>query len=298
MRVNIPSYRGSRSLVGVTFPTGRAPESASNLLATDATGVGAFQLTGGIAVEQSFGHFLLNLTGLVGWRAPRSVLGVDETLGVQFQGLFGVGYAFDNDASLAVSFGYIAELDAVINGAKVPDSGRALPTIGLSGSLPLGESWRLQGGMNTTPPFQDSAGTKPLGLDSLCVFLDLDMKNLGSPLVCAMLLIAPISASGSEPTLPNLALEATNGRTLGAPPHGKRSAVYRLHFLLGTLSMHGGARRPREPARKCLPSQGRSAFSGRLGGRRRSGARPDGGPTTPVPLSDSGGPQRKARASV
>ncbi len=44
------------------------------------------------------------------------------------------------------------------------------------------------------------------------------MKNLGSPLVCAMLLIAPTSASASEPTLPNLALEATNGRTLELRP--------------------------------------------------------------------------------
>jgi hypothetical protein len=161
---------GIAALVGVTFPTGRAPESASNLLATDATGVGAFQLTGGIALEQSFGHFLVNLTGLVGWRAPRSVLGVDETLGVQFQGLFGVGYAFDNDASVAISFGYIAELDGVINGAKVPDSGRALPTIGVSSSLPLGESWRLQGGINYNPPISGLGRNQTAGLGfTLCI---------------------------------------------------------------------------------------------------------------------------------
>jgi hypothetical protein len=143
---------GIALLGGVTFPTGRAPESASNLLATDATGIGAFQFTGGLALEQSFGHFLVNLTGLVAWRTPRSVGGVSEALGVQFQGLFGLGYVFDNEASIALSFGYVAELDAVINGQATPNSGRALPTVGVSGSLPLGESWRLQGGLNYNPP--------------------------------------------------------------------------------------------------------------------------------------------------
>jgi hypothetical protein len=155
---------GIALLVGITFPTGRAPEDASHLLATDATGVGAFQFIGGLGLEQSFGHFLFNLTGLVGWRTPRSVLGVDETLGVQFQGLFGVGYAFDNDASLAVSFGYVAELDAVINGQRVVDSGRALPTLGLSGSLPLGESWRLQGGVNYNPPISGLGRNQTAGV--------------------------------------------------------------------------------------------------------------------------------------
>jgi hypothetical protein len=155
---------GMAVLLGITFPTGRAPESASNLLATDATGVGAFQFTGGLALEQSFGHFLVNLTGLVGWRTPRSVLGVEETLGVQFQGLLGVGYVFDNEASVALSFGYVAELDAVINGEKAPDSGRALPTLGLSGSLPLGESWRLQGGINYNPPISGLGRNQTAGL--------------------------------------------------------------------------------------------------------------------------------------
>ena len=161
---------GIAVLVGVTFPSGRAPEAASNLLATDATGIGAFQFTGGVAFEQSYGHILLNLTGLVGWRTPRSVRGVHETLGVQFQGLFGVGYAFDNDASVALSFGYLAELDAVLDGQKVPDSGRALPTLGLSGSLPLGEFWRLQGGLSYNPPISGLGKNQTGGLGfTLCI---------------------------------------------------------------------------------------------------------------------------------
>lgn len=155
---------GIAVLVGVTFPTGRAPDSASNLLATDATGIGAYQLTGGLALEQSFGHVLVNLTGLVGWRTPRLVNGVDETLGVQFQALLGVGYVFDSEANVALSFGYVDELDAVVNGQTVPDSGRALPTLGLSAALPLGEAWRLQGGINYNPPISGLGRNQTAGI--------------------------------------------------------------------------------------------------------------------------------------
>jgi hypothetical protein len=155
---------GIALLVGVTFPTGRPPDSASNLLATDATGIGTFQLTGGLALEQSFGHYLLDLTALVAWRTPRSVSGVDTTLGGQFQALLGVGYVFDNDASVAFSFSYVAELDAVINGQAVPESGRALPTLGFSGALPVGESWRLRGSINYNLPISGLGRNQPAGL--------------------------------------------------------------------------------------------------------------------------------------
>jgi hypothetical protein len=143
---------GIAVLVGVTFPTGRSPDDASRPLSTDATGIGAFQLTGGVALEQSFGHFLLNLTVLAAWRTPRSVRGVTETLGVQLQGLLGVGYAFDSGASLAVSVGQLGELDAVLAGKRLPGSGRGRATIGLAGALPLAERWRLQGSLTYNPP--------------------------------------------------------------------------------------------------------------------------------------------------
>jgi hypothetical protein len=155
---------GLAGLLGVTFPTGRAPEDAAKVLATDATGLGAFQLTGGVALEQSFGHVLLNLTGLVSWRTPRTARGVHETLGVQFQGLLGVGYVFDSDASLALSLGHVASLNAVVNGQLAPDTGRALPTVGLSGSLPLGDAWRLQGGFTYNPPLSGLGFNQTSGL--------------------------------------------------------------------------------------------------------------------------------------
>jgi hypothetical protein len=154
---------GLAVLLGVTFPTGRTPEQVSRTLATDATGLGAFQLTGGLALEQSFGHVVVNLSGLVGWRTPRTTHGVSETLGVQFQGLLGAGYVFDNDASLALAFSQLVELDAVVAGQRLAGSGRAVPALGASGSVPLGEAWRLQGGLTYNPPWPGRNQTASLG---------------------------------------------------------------------------------------------------------------------------------------
>lgn len=155
---------GIAVMLGVTFPSGRAPEDAKKPLATDATGVGAFQLTGGVALEQSYGHFIFNLTALVSWRTPRTVRGVDEQLGVQFQGLLGVGYVFDSEASLALSLGQVASFDGVLEGQRVPGSGHGLPSVGLSGSIPLGEAWRLQGGLSYNPPFSVLGWNQTAGL--------------------------------------------------------------------------------------------------------------------------------------
>jgi hypothetical protein len=153
---------GLAALAGVTFPTGRAPEDVSRPLATDATGIGAFQVTGGLAVEQSFGPVVVNLTGLVAWRTPRTVRGVSETLGVQFQGLLGAGYVFDSEASLGLSLNLVGELGAVIDGQQAPGSERLLPTVGLSGSVPLADAWRLQGGLTYNPPWPGR--NQPAGL--------------------------------------------------------------------------------------------------------------------------------------
>lgn len=155
---------GIAVMVGVTFPSGRAPEAAQKPLATDATGIGAFQLTGGVALEQSFGHFLVNLTVLASWRTLRQAQGVSEQLGVQLQGLVGVGYVFDNEMSVALALGETASLDAVVDGVRAPMTGRGLPTVSLSGSTPLGESWRLQGGLSYNPPVGSLGWNQTAGL--------------------------------------------------------------------------------------------------------------------------------------
>src|SRR6201999_23593 len=62
---------GVALLAGVTAPTGRASESARARLAVDATGIGAWQANVALALEQTFGPWLLNATAIVAKRTPR-----------------------------------------------------------------------------------------------------------------------------------------------------------------------------------------------------------------------------------
>jgi hypothetical protein len=79
-------------------------------------------------------------------------MSVHEQLGVQWTCLAAVAYVFPNDAALAMSVSYLLEGDAAINNATVTDSGRRLPTIALSGVLPLNDTWRVQGSLSVNPP--------------------------------------------------------------------------------------------------------------------------------------------------
>ena len=57
---------GLAAVAGVTFPSGRPADAAGvGALATGATGIGAWQFNVGVAVEQIFGPWLFNVTGIV-----------------------------------------------------------------------------------------------------------------------------------------------------------------------------------------------------------------------------------------
>ena len=143
---------GVAVLAGVTAPTGTPPDKAHKPLATDATGVGAWQANGGVAVEQIYGPWLLNVTQLVAWRAPRSVDGVDEALAPQWVTLVGGAYSFRNETSIALFGSYTVEGHAVVNGSAAPFSSRNVALVTLSGARPLSDSWRVQGGVFMNPP--------------------------------------------------------------------------------------------------------------------------------------------------
>lgn len=139
-------------LAGVTFPTGRPPESAGTPLATGATGIGAWQANVGLAVEQLFGNWLVNVSGIVAKRTPREVQGVRSTLGTQVTALAALAYAFDGDAALAGVVSYTFEGDATVSGTSVPDSGRRQLRVSGAGSYPLSDRLRLQGSLFFDPP--------------------------------------------------------------------------------------------------------------------------------------------------
>jgi hypothetical protein len=148
---------GLAVLAGVTFPTG-TPADAPGLgpQETGATGIGAWQFNLGLAAEQVFGPWLVNATGIVAQRTERTVgtgaTAVHEMLGLQWTALAAVAYTFESDAALAFSASEVIEGDASTNGADTPGSGRRLLTLSLSGLLPLGPDYRLQGALVDNPP--------------------------------------------------------------------------------------------------------------------------------------------------
>lgn len=151
---------GVAVLAGLTFPTGRAPEGASPPLLADATGIGAFQINGGLALEQTFGPWLVNLTGLVAQRTEHG----GETLGTQLTVLAAGAYTFSSESSVALTASYALEGDAHAGGADVPNSSKSVLTTTLSGLVPLSDAWRLLGGVYLNPPLDTVGRNQPAAL--------------------------------------------------------------------------------------------------------------------------------------
>ena len=155
---------GIALLAGVVFPTGRPLESASLPLGSDSTGTGAFQGTIGFSVEQVWGHLFANLTALGLQSAPRHVGSISETLGFQVTASAAGGYVFDSGGALALTVVEMRSADAIQNGARVPDSGRARTLAGIAAAFPLGSRWRLQGSLITDLPFSGLGINEPAGI--------------------------------------------------------------------------------------------------------------------------------------
>jgi hypothetical protein len=144
-------------LAGVTLPTGKPPELASPPLAVDATGIGAYQINGALALEQTFGPWLVNATGLLAIRTPR----FGEQLAPQGTLLAAAAYTLPGDAALALSASYAFEGNASSAGAPVPSSSKRVTVITLSGLWPVTDAWRLLGGVYVDPPIDGLGSNQP-----------------------------------------------------------------------------------------------------------------------------------------
>jgi hypothetical protein len=149
---------GIALLAGVTLPTGTPPESATQPLAVDATGIGAFQANVAAALEQTFGTWLVNATGMIAKRTPHG----GETLGTQVTLLAAGAYTLPNDMAVALSAAYAFEGEAVgSDGASIPGSSRRALTLALTGLVPLTDAWRLLGGFTLNPPIDRVGSNQP-----------------------------------------------------------------------------------------------------------------------------------------
>jgi hypothetical protein len=149
---------GIALLAGVTLPTGTPPDAAHQPLVVDETGIGAYQASAALALEQTFGPWLANATAMVAKRTERA----GETLGTQFTFLAAGAYAFPNDAALALSVSYAFEGDATTStGADVPQSARRLAVVSVSGLWPLSDTWRASAATFLDPPISSIAANQP-----------------------------------------------------------------------------------------------------------------------------------------
>ncbi len=149
---------GVALLVGVTAPTGTAPESATAPLAVDATGIGAWQTNLALALEQTYGSWFVNATAIVAKRTPR----FGQTLGTQVTLLAAGAYTFDNDMAVALSVSYAFEGDATdSNGNDVSFSSKRLTSVSASYLWPIDDTWRLLGSVFVEPPLSHIGSNQP-----------------------------------------------------------------------------------------------------------------------------------------
>jgi hypothetical protein len=149
---------GLAILAGITAPTGTPGDAQNPMkpLGTDATGIGAWQGNVGLAVEQTYGPWLFNVTELLALRARRTadIAGVSEseTLAPQFVTLIGGAYTFKSDASVALFGSYTLEGTATLDGAPAPDSARRVALVSVSGAYPVTDHLRAQASLFINPP--------------------------------------------------------------------------------------------------------------------------------------------------
>ncbi len=143
---------GIALLAGITFPSGLPIESAYQPIASHATRNGAFQINGGLALEQTFGPWLVALSCIVAARTSRTVSAISETLAPQVSGLATLAYVTRREIAFALSSSVTYEGDASINGATADDTQRLTLAMSAGIFLPLGDAWRAQLAATWNPP--------------------------------------------------------------------------------------------------------------------------------------------------
>lgn len=150
---NANGLPGLAVLAGITAPTGTAVDQAHHLLATDATGQGAWQGSMGVASDYIIGErIVLELTGAVTGRLARKVGDVQEQLAPLFTAAFAAAYVFEELQVVALTLAYSAEPDATIDGHSIQGSARRTTTFGVFAAVPLPERFRLQATLGADVP--------------------------------------------------------------------------------------------------------------------------------------------------
>jgi hypothetical protein len=154
---------GIAAIAAVGAPTGRPPDAAAPLLAADATGIGAWEGTLGVTVEQTFGRWLVHGTFMGSMRAAREVFGVTQRLGPRGLALLAAGYVWDSEVTLVGTLTHLGELDASVGGERAHGTARRTTQAGATLVLPLSDTARLRGALFADLPFGPLGENQPAG---------------------------------------------------------------------------------------------------------------------------------------
>ena len=134
-------WPGVGVVAGLTFPTGTPIESSSP---SGVTGIGAWQLSGGVSLEQVYGPIFAGVTALLSKPFSRQVGGVDSALGMRYSVVAASGYVFDQGQAVIGTLTLLASGDADVNGRTQPNSGERQLTAGVAAGFPISLTWRLR----------------------------------------------------------------------------------------------------------------------------------------------------------
>ena len=139
-------------LAGVLFPTGRAPDEVSD--PNDATGVGTFEGSLGLEIEQVWRHMFVTFDGWIGQRTHRVTASVGESFAPRLTALLAGGYAFDWGLSVGAfaTANHQGDNFDLMRGQTLSNSAITQVTAGVAAAMPLAEVWRVQGTAATDWP--------------------------------------------------------------------------------------------------------------------------------------------------
>lgn len=147
------SMPGMALIAGVITPTGRPVEQSKRLLGTDTTGTGAYQLSLGFGVEQTFDRIFVGSTTQLTYRLPRQVRDSEVPGSIQLSELLAVGWIFENEAVLVFSGLFTIE----------PEAPKRMLRLSLSFGLPIDDEWRMQGGLFSDLPIRHIGQNQSVG---------------------------------------------------------------------------------------------------------------------------------------
>jgi hypothetical protein len=155
---------GLAVLSGIELPTGTSPEAATDPLATGATGTGSVRFSGGLAVEQASGPWLVGAAVVGLLSPPRSVGALRLASGPEVDSAAFVTHVWRGGTALATSLVFRWSAAPRVDGVAPEDSSVRSLALQTSVVVPIGDVWRVNASLGGEVPIPGVGANAPLGV--------------------------------------------------------------------------------------------------------------------------------------